>query len=121
MTCIQILIQWNCIFQLCSLLCVFSLQLFIINQISHKEYLCNQKCKCCGTGLDKLKKADIRQLTSLELVDKLNSVKPTIITRNQSDPKKKKSDKIFHTLQRSNIELRDLVCKTCISYANYNY
>jgi len=41
-------------------------------KMSDKEYLNSKKCKCCGIGLNKVKKSEIRQISSQDLVDKLN-------------------------------------------------
>ncbi len=39
-------------------------------KMSDKEYLNSKKCKCCGIGLNKVKKSEIRQISSQDLVDK---------------------------------------------------
>jgi hypothetical protein len=52
-------------------------------------------------------------------VNKLNYSKPSIVSLHQSNARTKKSYEEIDSLLNTNVELRDLVCKKCISYANY--
>jgi hypothetical protein len=74
---------------------------------------------CCGIGFKKVKKSEIRQISSQDLVNKLNYSKPSIVSLHQSNARTKKSYEEIDSLLNTNVELRDLVCKKCISYANY--
>jgi hypothetical protein len=56
--------------------------------MSDKEYLNSKKCKCCGISLNKVKKSEIQQISSQDLVNKLNYSKPSIVSLNQSNARK---------------------------------
>jgi len=73
--------------------------------MSDRKYLSEKHCACCGIRLDKLKKRQIQQVSSIALIDNINFVKPVIA---------KKGNKVDNTL----IENNDLVCKRCISIVN---
>ena len=69
-----------------------------------------EECKCCFTNLRKIKSCDIRAVSSLDIVRKLNETRKKIRSRSRGQ---KSNDETL-------IELSDLVCKRCISYANYD-
>jgi hypothetical protein len=69
-----------------------------------------EECKCCFTNLSKIKSCDIRAVSSLDIVRKLNETRKKIRSRSRGQ---KSNDETL-------IELNDLVCKRCISYANYD-
>jgi hypothetical protein len=73
--------------------------------MSDRQYLSEKHCACCGIRLDRLKKRQIQQVLSPALVESINFAKPTIA---------KRGNKIDNSL----VEVKDLVCKRCISIAN---
>ena len=73
--------------------------------MSDRQYLSEKHCACCGIRFDRLKKRQIQQVSSPVLIEKINFAK-TIIA--------KRGNKVDNTL----VEIKDLVCKRCISIAN---
>ncbi len=73
--------------------------------MSDRQYLSEKHCACCGIRLDKLKKRQIQQVSSPALIENINFAKPTVA---------KIGNKVDNTL----VEVKDLVCKRCISIAN---
>ena len=76
--------------------------------MSNRKYLSDKHCACCGIRLDKLKKRQIQQVSSIALIGNINFAKPVIA---------KKGNKVDdNTL----IENNDLVFKRCISKSIVN-
>ena len=73
--------------------------------MSDRQYLSEKHCACCGIRFDRLKKRQIQQVSSLALIENINFAKTTIA---------KRGNKVDNTL----VEVKDLVCKRCISIAN---
>jgi hypothetical protein len=73
--------------------------------MSDKQYLNEKHCACCGIRLNKLKKGQIQQVSSPALIENINFAKSAIA---------KRGNKVDDTL----VEVKDLVCKRCISFAN---
>ncbi len=46
--------------------------------MSDRQYLSEKHCACCGIRLDKLKKRQIKQVSSPALIENINFAKPTI-------------------------------------------
>ena len=65
-------------------------------------------CTCCLKRLDKTKQANVRRVNDNNFLNKLNTVKPIILTN-----KRKQNDITL-------INIGDIVCGLCRSYAN-NY
>ena len=91
--------------------CVLIFGVFSTILMLSKRYLSEKECKCCFTRLSAFKKGDIREISSLNTLRKLNQARKKI--RSRSCARKNKID------DDSLIELNDFVCKRCISYANY--
>ncbi len=74
--------------------------------MSNKEYLYKKHCPLCDIRLDKLKKSDIRVVSSVKLLEKLN------IAKNERLQSKNKE------INDVVIKEGDLVCKSCIAFAD---
>jgi hypothetical protein len=73
--------------------------------MSELQHLRTKICQCCGVRLDKTIKANIRHINDISLVEKLNSVKNTILINKKRQP----NDTV--------IKISDVICGTCIGYA----
>ena len=73
--------------------------------MSSLDNLRNKYCMCCNVRLDTIKRPNLRHVKG-DLVEKLNSVKNSILTK-----KGKTNDNI-------EIQENDIICTSCISHAN---
>ena len=73
--------------------------------MSNKAFLSRKSCSSCSIRLDKIKKRDIRTISSEELLNKLNAYKLSVQTQKDIP-----DDSI--------IKAGDLVCMKCITNAN---
>ena len=73
--------------------------------MSSLSYLLDKFCSCCDKRLNTIKKTNIRYINNDELLEKLKSVKNTIL--------------IYHKKPLNNNELKinDKICNGCKSYA----
>jgi hypothetical protein len=73
--------------------------------MSNKEYLSEKHCPCCYLRLNKLKKSEIRAVSSEALLEKLNAARNNILV---------KANKL---IDENVVRSGDLVCKRCITFA----
>ena len=74
--------------------------------MSSLSYLREKYCACCNVRLDLTNKTNLRHIKKSDLIEKLNSVKNTILNNKG------------RTNNNIDIKENDIICKACITYAN---